>query len=633
MANPPAQDPIDEEPRQSSLDEQRTVLEEPRLSFISFVNRLLGGDRIASLTARVAKQAIKSDAREPLPEKIDRFDVISELGRGGFGVVYLAHDATLDRNVAIKVPHDWLAEDPAASARCLKEAQLASKVRHPGIVTIHDIRERDGRIDFVVQEHVEGTTLHDLMSRRHLSIRPAIELILKVAEAIAAAHALGVYHRDLKPANLIVDSQGGVHILDFGLAIDDETQLQLRGQVAGTAAYMSPEQLRGDAHHLDGRTDIWSLGVMFYELLTGRRPFRGNSQEAAEQVIKRAPAPPRQFHASIPKRVEDCCLKCLEKAVEDRFASANDLIEELRTILASETLPIGESPSAFAVEAEGIVDTKRLAIDKTKLNPNRKVLPRRSKWWVGLLMLLTSVGVLAAMSSAHFLMNRSTVGLSSDSSHKARGNDIDLLAAKPIPLVISGGPGVINAYTGEELTIHTNGPLVWLFKEPIPDLNYEIQVQFKQAGTWKGNVGVLYGVRPSKIAPGEYLGYLVEIYDHPVEDRPWKMDVSQVLIKQGEAVIKINSTIRGGILLKGEPQRVPTDIETLSLRVSKGHLKWVTFDGYSYIEPGMMTLSEFEPALKRAERHQVSVAEMTGQMGVKVMRANVTVTKAVVIPK
>lgn len=633
MAKLHAHVPLDEEHPSEPSRAKHTVLEEPRVSFVSFVNRLLGGDRVASLAARIAKQAVDESVSAPMPEKIDRFDVIRELGRGGFGIVYLAKDSTLDREVAIKAPHSWLAEDAAAGARCLKEAQLASKLRHPGIVTIHDIREREGRIEYVVQEYVQGSTLHDLMSRRSISTRAAIELVLKIAEAIAAAHTQGVYHRDLKPANLIVDSQGGAHILDFGLAIDDETQLQLRGQIAGTAAYMSPEQLRGDAHHLDGRTDIWSLGVIFYELLTGRRPFRGNSQDAIEQVLKRAPTPPRQFQASIPKRVEVACLKCLEKSVEDRYASANDLIEELRAILTSEALPTSETKTGFSPEVESDVDTKRLVLNDTKRQPVARVPHRGGKRWIGLFLLLTSVAALVSLPVFYFVNGGFGVAAPGEVVHVAKGDDIDLLASEPIRMVCSGNGSVVDEYHDGKLIFKTNAALVRAFKEPILDENYDIAVRFKQTGSWKGNVGVLYGVKPSLTAPGEFVGYLVEVYDHPLKTSPWKMCVSQVVFRRGEPVIKANTVVKSSFLLKGEPQSVPSDTETLELRIRNGQLRSASFNGFFYAEPGLMTIEDFTGALKFAERHKVSVAEMTGQAGVKVNRANVEVIGAVAIPR
>lgn len=625
-----------------SISENRTLLEEPRTSFVAIVNRLLGADRIASITARAANRAVQDAKHVPVPERIDRFEVIRELGRGGFGVVYLAHDATLDRQVAIKVPHPWLTEDAAASARCLKEAQLASKLRHPGIVTIHDISQRDGRIQYVVQEFIDGSTLHDLITRRRFSVRKAVQLVLKIAEALQSAHAQGVYHRDLKPANLIVDHQGGVHVLDFGLAIDDESQSQLRGQIAGTAAYMSPEQLRGDAHHLDGRTDIWSLGVIFYELLTGRRPFRGNSTEAIEQVLGRAPAPPRQFHASIPKRVESCCLNCLIKPVEQRVASASDLIEELRAILAEDLLPDTVEPlNENAPQFEDAVDTKRLAQEATKRQSSPRVLPRRSKRWMGLFMFLVACGLLALFPATYSFFTRAPFNLQTAQSlqiHKPKGSDIDLLSESPVPVVRATLEGSLHSYKDGKLEMRSpgfgsHGGAISLFPHQIKELNYDMEFKLKQEGVWQAGVGILYGVQPSKTAPGGYVGNVVQIYPDPFQKyKTWKMRVFQFLFfdRPGNT---IDNSLRPDISLKGEPPEIPTDEMLITLRIRDGQLHSVFFNGKLYGETGLFSPTAVKNALQLADTHQVAFFEMKGQAGVMIASSKTTISRAMLIPK
>jgi serine/threonine protein kinase len=607
----------------------RTVMMEPRGSFVSFVNRLMGGDRFNALSAKMAKATVDSNENGPMPLRIDRFEVIRELGRGGFGIVYLARDAILGRNVAIKTPYRWLADDALASTRFLKEAQLASRLRHPGIVTLHDIRETDGRIEYIVQEFVEGSTLHEIMTQKRLSVRQSVDLVLKVAEAIQSAHALGVYHRDLKPANLIVDPQGEIHILDFGLAVDDETQIQLRGQIAGTVAYMSPEQLQGNSHQLDGRTDIWSLGVIFYELLTGRRPFRGNSQETAEQVIDRDPAPPRQFHASIIKSVEACCLKCLSKTLADRYASAADLVDDLKDILAGEILSEEESvvsdPESYSAAK---VETKRLVLDPTKRIRTR---PRSTRSWVvigGGLSFLAICAISAALWRPALLDSNSGVA----STDSRNSSDVDLRKTNAIAYL--HGRGVNPPAIGEDkqLLIHSLGTFVRIFDRPIESLDYEIQMELRQIGPWQGNTGVLFAVNPSKSIAGQSIGYVIEVYPDENDANRWKMRYGQLLMTEHENKMTVSIWMRYEILLKGNPAEMPRGSEIFVAQIEKGKLKAVNFAGFTYLEPSMVSLTEFANVVALAQNHQTSM-RMTGNVGIKVEGASVVVDKAVVIQK
>ncbi len=263
---------------------------------------------------------------------IGRYKVLGVLGRGGFGTVYRARDEELQRDVAIKV---WRRDRFAGEEdveRLLQEARHVARLeKHPAIVGVYDVgRQQDGSA-FVVLQYIEGHSLEQELKSRKLPPDRVWEIMLQVTAAIQHAHAVGLVHRDLKPANVLLDADGNAHVADFGLAIDDDSQRVRAGEVSGTPAYMAPEQVRGEAHRLDGRADLWALGVMLYEMLTRRRPFRGeNRNELFDDILHREPKPPRQLDPEIPPDLERICLKCLSKSVTERYLTAADLAKDLR---------------------------------------------------------------------------------------------------------------------------------------------------------------------------------------------------------------------------------------------------------------------------------------------------------------
>jgi hypothetical protein len=271
-------------------------------------------------------------ARDALPAKIGRYRIQSILGEGAYGRVYLATDPDLDRQVALKVPKftsqlGGKAGGPLAEA-LLREARTAAKLKHPGIVTIYDVGYDDQAGCYVAMEYVEGKSLKQVMAAGKVPHEQAASYIAQAAEAVHCAHKQGLVHRDLKPANLLIDADGNVKVADFGLALFEEEQRKRAGEFAGTLPYCSPEQIRGDVHHLDGRTDIWSLGVILYELLAGRRPFGGDN--ITDEILHRPPKPLRQQDDSIPPELERICLKCLVSEARARYSSAKDLSGDLR---------------------------------------------------------------------------------------------------------------------------------------------------------------------------------------------------------------------------------------------------------------------------------------------------------------
>ncbi len=322
----PLEDYVQEVPepeRDAFLSELRTV--EQALSNASTV---MEGEPTGSLT-----RPLEAPPEPTVPSQLGRYQVEELLGRGGFGEVWRCFDPELHRQVAVKVLlRERFASDQEV-ARFLSEARKLAQLRHPGIVAIHDVGCQGGYV-FLVSEYVPGGTLHDRLQKGPLSPAEAAELLAKVAEAVHYAHKRGLVHRDLKPGNILIDAEGQPRVADFGLAVHEDEQHRRAGEIAGTPAYMAPEQVRGETHRLDGRADIWAMGVILYQCLAGRRPFGGStSQQIFDEIVHRDPKPLRQFDELIPIPLAVACHRCLAKEVSARYATANDLAADLRGCL------------------------------------------------------------------------------------------------------------------------------------------------------------------------------------------------------------------------------------------------------------------------------------------------------------
>ncbi len=325
-----------------------------------------------------------------------RYRVQDELGRGGMAKVYRGQDTVLGRTVAVKVLAPQYADDPSFVTRFRREAQAAARLSDQHVVSVFDTGSDDG-VHFIVMEFVEGRTLADYVTGGgRIMPERALDITTDVCRALEAAHAQGVIHRDIKPGNIMLNAEGKVKVTDFGIArvVTTAETVAQTAAVLGTASYLSPEQAQGQP--VDGRTDIYSLGCVMYEMVTGRPPFLGDSPVAvASKQVLEQPVPPSQLNPDVSPDLDAVILRALAKNPQNRYQSAGDMRQDLERVRRG--LPVEATPLLPAAAA-GAGTTQVIRHDPSRtavLPPSAAEEERRSRWWIPVLVTLLILGVLA----------------------------------------------------------------------------------------------------------------------------------------------------------------------------------------------------------------------------------------------
>lgn len=409
-----------------------------------------------ALPASYAKSPVTAggtaiEASSPLPGPIGRYAILSRVGSGAMGTVYRAHDPQLDRLVAVKVPRmDRMPKDKQKyTERFLREARHAASVRHPHVCPIYDAGQQ-GECPYVVMAYVEGEPLDERLCRegRFDDVSQAVRLGIQVARALEAIHGHGIIHRDLKPGNILLDRSGQALLTDFGLARDVEPaeQLTMDGIIVGTPSYMSPEQAAGENSTLGPASDLYSLGVVMYEMLTGKLPFRGSIVEVLRRIIVETPVPAKEQRPDVAPQLSDLVMKALAKNPKERFLSAKEFAEALATWQDSTAATERHTPPATDTIPDSVVAAGPLSPDL----PARRKFPTR-RW--------------AAGSAAAILLVATGFAVSKRDSQNEQIADV--MPAAPAPIVV---PRV--KLTGDiEVTVAARpekADLTTLFKTGVP---------------------------------------------------------------------------------------------------------------------------------------------------------------------
>ncbi len=370
----------------------------------SLDSRLVPPARPSSLESGSVTTGLQAGA---IPKELGRFHQIEVVKSGGFGIVCRARDSQAGRDVALKFPRQERLRDQSDVQMFVDEANRAMDLDHPGIVKTYSVEATEGLLA-IVQEFIEGSDLRSLQPdfTNHQVIAT---LVAKIAEALSYAHRRGIYHRDLKPANILIDRKGNPYITDFGLAMHEREQLFLPKQRCGTPHYMPPELVAGLTRRLDGRSDIWSLGVILYELLTKRKPFLGVSeQDIYEQIENNDPRPPRQIDPTIDRELQRICMKCLERQQRDRYPTADDLAEDLRHWVANPGSSGRSTGSKFVPRGlrAFTAEDADFFLELLPGSRDRNGLPTSLRFWLNRIVpptspdLLTPIGILFGPSGS-----------------------------------------------------------------------------------------------------------------------------------------------------------------------------------------------------------------------------------------
>ena len=355
------------------------------------------------------------------PEKIGRYTILGRIGRGGMGVLYRAHDPSLDREVALKMMHVDFNVDVSARERFQREARAVARLQHPNIVTIHELGEFDGA-PFIVMELLGGRDLDQVLrSGAPWTLGQKLDVVAQLCEGLADAHDQGIVHRDVKPGNVRILDDGKIKILDFGIARFASSSLTQSGTVMGTPSYMAPEQIMGQP--VDGRADVFSAGVLLYELLSGQKPFAGDSPTAVAYCIMNSEAPPlRSSIPDLPDAVNEIVSRALRKNPQERYPQARQMASDLQTVRLMLDLPMSAAGISSSSAATTIMSTSDLfgttqaSVPKTQppslgaatMRPDTgaTTIPPTAKPAMNPMFAVAGVGVVVAAIGAFYVLTR-----------------------------------------------------------------------------------------------------------------------------------------------------------------------------------------------------------------------------------
>jgi formylglycine-generating enzyme required for sulfatase activity len=472
----------------------------------------------------------------PLPEQFGHYRILRRLGAGGMGTVYLAEDTKLDRRVALKVPHFAGGSGTETLERLAREARIAAAVDHPNLCPVYEAGRIDG-IDFLTMAFIPGKSLSEFIAPgRPLPQKPVAALVRKLAEALQAAHTRGVIHRDLKPANVMITPRGQPVIMDFGVARDHkagDARLTPSGTMLGTPAYLAPEQLTGDLESMGPGCDVYSLGVILYELLTGRVPFQGPPLRVLVQVLEEEPAPPSDLRADVDPGLEAICRKAMARKREDRYASMAEFAQALQTWLGDDAAALALALPEFTASHHAPTQPEQPGV--TPPAPSRPAqpaaAPTRRRWWrvpatavtLGLL-----VGV--AVAAWHWLRDSDHMPIETG---EPTPPPAAAFQAQPQAVGLPHSPEIVNVLEMRLVRIPAGK---FLMGSPaseatrFPDEGPQHGVDFRQAfylGKYEvtqGQYRRLMGTNPSRFArggEGASAVHDVATEDFPVENVSW----------------------------------------------------------------------------------------------------------------
>ena len=374
---------VDDEPGQSRIQGEKTValdaiLRTPTSGYVPPRQRDHQDTLFVGGPGRKPRSLLKA---------LPRYEILQKIGQGAMGTVYLAHDWQLDRRVALKVPR--LEADRSIIDRFYREARIAATFTHPHLCPVYDVGQVND-LHYLTMPFVQGEPLSERLKREGpLPVLKATELVCKIARAVAVAHQAGVIHRDLKPANIMITEEQDPVVMDWGLArrsVSEEPRVTASGVILGTPAYLAPEQIGGESEAMGPAADIYSLGAIFYEMLTGWLPFRGTPGEILRQALTRDPDAPSRHHPDLDPRLDAICLRALAKHPEARFASMRDFAAALEACVIADksvpTMPLSSPANATSAFVSQPIDSGRSDLSKSK-NDIRRLYPssgRRRRW-------------------------------------------------------------------------------------------------------------------------------------------------------------------------------------------------------------------------------------------------------------